>query len=100
MKIVVVGCGKIGTAIIGSLVAEGHDVTAVDINAEVISGITDQYDVMTVQGNGVDCDTLTEAGVADARLFISVTPCKAHGCASYCGEDRGSELLRQRAGLY
>ena len=46
MKIVVVGCGKIGTAIIGSLVAEGHDVTAVD---------------MTVQGNGVDCDTLTEA---------------------------------------
>ncbi len=74
MKIVVVGCGKIGTAIIGSLVAEGHDVTAVDINAEVISGITDQYDVMTVQGNGVDCDTLTEAGVADARLFISVTP--------------------------
>lgn len=74
MKVVVVGCGKIGTAVIGALVREGHDVTAIELDGEVISGITDQYDIMTVQGNGMDYDTLLEAGVPDARLFISVTP--------------------------
>lgn len=74
MKVIVVGCGKIGTTLIGSLVAEGHDVTAIDIDAEVIGGITDLYDVMTVVGNGVDCDTLEEAGAPNARLLVAVTP--------------------------
>lgn len=74
MKIVVVGCGKHGLAIIGSLLEEGHDVTAVDIDEGVISNISDQYDVMCVCGDGTDYDTLLEAGVAEARLFISMTP--------------------------
>ncbi len=74
MKIIVAGCGKIGTAIIGALVQEGHDVTAVDIDPEVISSITDVYDVMTVVGSCVDYDTLKEAGAETARLFISMTP--------------------------
>ncbi|MCF0135210.1 MAG: Trk system potassium transporter TrkA [Lachnospiraceae bacterium] len=74
MKIIVVGCGKIGTGLIGSLVEEGHDVTAVDIDPDVIGDITNAYDVMTVIGNGVDCDTLEEAGARSARLLIAVTP--------------------------
>ena len=36
MKIVVIGMGKIGTSLIESLADEGHDLTAVDINAKVI----------------------------------------------------------------
>lgn len=74
MNIIVVGCGKIGTDLIDSLVAEGHDVTAVDIDEDVIADITNSHDVMTVIGNGVDCDTLEEAGAASARLLIAVTP--------------------------
>ena len=74
MKIIVAGCGKIGTAIIGALVQEGHEVTAVDIDPEVISSITDVYDIMTVVGSCVDYDTLKEAGAESARLFISMTP--------------------------
>ena len=36
MNIVVIGAGKIGSAIIASLVEEGHDVTAVDSNPRAI----------------------------------------------------------------
>lgn len=73
MKIIVVGCGKIGAAIIESLESEGHDITAVDNNQQVIDEISNIYDVMCVCGNAVDYDTLSEADVSKAELLISVT---------------------------
>lgn len=71
MKIIVAGCGKIGTAILESLVAEGQDVVAIDDNADVITEITNIYDVMGVCGNSADCETLDEAGVESAQLFVA-----------------------------
>lgn len=73
MNIIVVGCGKIGTALVSNLVAEGHDVVAVDVYQSAISDITDTYDVMTVCGDAIDRETLLEAGVDKARLFIALT---------------------------
>ena len=73
LRIIIVGCGKIGTAIISSLVAEGHDVVAVDMDPAVTENIGNIYDVISVCGNGTDFETLTEAGVEKAELFVSVT---------------------------
>lgn len=73
MNIIVVGCGKIGTTILASLVKEGHNVVAVDSNAETINEITNLYDAIGICGNGNDCDTLSEAGVDKAELFVAVT---------------------------
>ncbi len=73
MNIIIVGCGKIGTTLLRSLVAEGHDVTAIDENPAVIEELNNIYDVIGVCGNGTDCDTLAEAGVADAELFVATT---------------------------
>lgn len=73
MKIIVVGCGKIGATLIESLESEGHDITVVDRDQKVIDEISNIYDVMCVCGNGVDNDTLKEADVANAELLISVT---------------------------
>lgn len=73
MKIVVVGCGKIGSAIIASLVKEGHDIVAVDRNQTFVNNITNIYDVMGLCGNGADSDILREAGVETAELFVAVT---------------------------
>ena len=73
MKIIIVGCGKIGITILSSLVSEGHDIVAIDANAATISEITNIYDVMGVCGNGVDSDILEEAAVAKAELFVAVT---------------------------
>ena len=73
MDIIVVGCGKIGSKIVQSLVEEGHDVVAVDNNSTVLESITNIYDVMTVCGSGTDCETLQDAGVSEAELVIAVT---------------------------
>lgn len=73
MKIIVVGCGKVGTSIISSLVSEGHDVVAIDASANVIEEIGNIYDVMCVCGSGTDCETLSEAGADKAELFVAVT---------------------------
>lgn len=73
MKIVIFGCGKIGTTIISSLTGEGHDIVAMDKEQHVIEEVTNLYDVMGLCGNGVDSDTMKEAGVDEAELFIAVT---------------------------
>lgn len=73
MDIIVVGCGKIGITILRSLVAEGHNVTAVDESPAIIAEITNVYDAMGVCGNGVDSETLVEAGAAAADLVVAVT---------------------------
>ncbi len=73
MNIIVAGCGKIGRAVIATLVAEGHDVTVLDNDPELISEITNIYDVIGVCGNSADCETLEEAAAQKADLFICAT---------------------------
>lgn len=73
MKIIINGCGKIGKTILASLVAEGHDVVAIDNNPQVLTEITNIYDVMGVCGNGTDSDVLLEAGVDKTELIVSMT---------------------------
>ena len=73
MKIIIVGCGKIGKSMIASLSAEGHDITIVDNNPMVLNETADAFDVIGVCGNAVDNDTLMEAGVGDADLLVSLT---------------------------
>ena len=46
MNIIVVGCGKIGSTLVESLSAEGHDVVALEKDAHVLEQITNMYDVM------------------------------------------------------
>lgn len=73
MDIVVNGCGKIGKTILASLVAEGHNVVAIDNDPAVLTEITNIYDIMGVCGNGTDSDVLLEAGVDKAELMVSMT---------------------------
>ena len=73
MNIIISGCGKIGSSIIESLVNEGHDITVIDISKQALDDITNVYDVITVNGNCTDCDTLRDARVDDAELFVAVS---------------------------
>ncbi|MBE6766633.1 MAG: Trk system potassium transporter TrkA [Ruminococcaceae bacterium] len=73
MKIIVVGCGKIGATIIESLVAEGHDVTVIDKEPSIVSESVELYDCMGICGSGADCKTLTDSGIDGCDLFVSVT---------------------------
>ena len=73
MRVIIVGCGKVGRAIIDSMVEDNHDVTAIDNNSEVITMITNHYDVMAVCGSATSREMLLSAGVNKADLFIAVT---------------------------
>lgn len=73
MNIIVAGCGKIGAALVATLESEGHSLTVIDIDAQVIDEMTNIYDVMGVCGNATDCESLKEASVDKANLFIAVT---------------------------
>lgn len=73
MKIMVAGCGKIGTTIIESLVGEGHDIVVIDNSPDVIAEITNIHDVMSICGNCADCETLEAAGVDSTELFVAAT---------------------------
>ena len=70
MKIIIVGAGKTGTVLTRSLTNEGHDVTIIDYNADRITNICNDDDVMSLVGNGVNYSTLSEAGIAEADLLM------------------------------
>lgn len=73
MRVIVVGCGKIGRAILESLACERHDVVAIDSNPEVIRSVTNTYDVMAVCGSATSREMLNAAEVSKCDLFIAVT---------------------------
>lgn len=63
MKIIVIGCGKIGKTIIEHVSKEGHSLVIVDNNREKVEELIERYDVMGVVGNGASLDIQEEAGV-------------------------------------
>lgn len=73
MKIIIIGCGKVGMTIVQSLSAEGHELVCIDDDPSVVEEIGNIYDVMTLCGNGVDCDILAEAETDKCELFVAVT---------------------------
>ncbi len=73
MKIIIVGCGKIGKSLAENLVNEGHDVAVIDKSPAVIEEVTNAYDVIGLCGIGTDCEVLSEAGAARADIVIGVT---------------------------
>lgn len=73
MKVVVIGCGKIGKSIIEHTVQEGHEVVVVDNNADNIELMINQFDVMGICGNGASYDILKDAGVDKQTLVIAAT---------------------------
>lgn len=73
MKIIIIGCGKIGYALAYSLSNEGHDITVIDNNPKAIDRVENELDVMPIKGNGFSTSTLLDAGCQDADFVITVT---------------------------
>ncbi len=74
MYIVVIGMGKVGTALTESLSGEGHDIVVIDNKSDVIENAVNKSDVMALLGNGATYRVQKEAGVEKAELLIAVTP--------------------------
>lgn len=72
MRIIVLGAGHVGRAIVDALYEE-HEVTVVDIDADRLQALADRYDVRTVEGNGTTKRVIAEAGIQECSLFIAST---------------------------
>ena len=73
LSIIIVGCGKVGTTLVEQLSREGHDITVIDRNRELVQYICDTYDVMGAVGNGASYSVQKEAGIEKTDLIIAVT---------------------------
>ena len=74
MKIVVIGNGSVGDALVGAICSEGHNVTVIDDDIDVVNAVVNKFDVFGVTGNGALIDVQKEAGVPDCDVVISVSP--------------------------
>lgn len=73
LRIIIVGCGKVGTTLVEQLIKEGHDITIIDKRSEKIQELTNLYDVMGIVGNGASYSVQMEAGIEHTDLIIAVT---------------------------
>ncbi len=76
MKIIIMGCGRVGAQLANSLDAEGHDVTILDIDAYSFDRfLSPEFRGTALLGSGIDEDILRKAEIEKADAFIAV----AHG---------------------
>ena len=73
MKIIIVGCGRVGQNLAEKLNAGGNEVTVIDMLSSKVEAITSRCDVMGIVGNGAMHTTQHEAGIETADLLIAVT---------------------------
>lgn len=73
MKIIILGCGKVGFTLAEQLTREGHDITVIDSKEDKLENACNKLDLMGVHGNGTSYMVQEEAGVEDADLLIAVT---------------------------
>ncbi|MGF6906226.1 Trk system potassium transporter TrkA [Fusobacterium sp. PH5-44] len=73
MKIIIVGCGKVGTNLIKELSQEEHDIAIIDKDGELVEELSTKYDALGIVGNGASYSVLMEAGIEKADFIIAVT---------------------------
>lgn len=90
MRIVIIGAGEVGSTTAESLCGE-HEVVVVDRDPERVETLTYELDVLPIEGDASEIETLEEADVGDADLFIASTDDDetniiACGIAKVCGD--------------
>ncbi|PYN10580.1 MAG: TrkA family potassium uptake protein [Candidatus Rokuibacteriota bacterium] len=73
MKIVIVGCGRVGAFLAGLLDGDGHDVTVIDLERAAFGHLPAGFHGTTLLGSGTDLDVLRQAGVDKADAFLTLT---------------------------
>jgi trk system potassium uptake protein TrkA len=73
VKIVIVGCGRVGSVVAEAYDAAGHDVVIVDSQTSAFDRLPDTFHGRAVRGDGTDEDVLRRAGAEGADVFIALT---------------------------
>ena len=73
MKIIIMGCGRVGARLAGLLDIEGHQVTILDTNSYSFRRLPPEFNGTALLGNGTDEEALRKAGIEEADAFVAVT---------------------------
>jgi trk system potassium uptake protein TrkA len=73
MKVMIVGCGRVGSALALRMTSDGHDVTVIDEDPEALARLPEDWPGRFVQGHGLDMSVLIDAGIENADAAIVAT---------------------------
>ncbi len=73
MKILIMGCGRVGARLASLLDEDGHEVTILDIETYSFRRLPASFGGTALYGNGIDEETLKKAGIEDADVFVALT---------------------------
>jgi trk system potassium uptake protein TrkA len=73
VKALVVGCGRVGSAIALQLAREGWDVSVIDEKEDSLTRLGDDWRGVFIVGHGMDLDVLHQAGIDDADAVVVAT---------------------------
>jgi len=73
MKVVIMGCGRVGAQLAGLLESDGHSVTILDTDAYSFRRLPPNFKGTALVGNGLDQEALKRAGIETADAFVVVT---------------------------
>ena len=73
MKIIIMGCGRVGSQVSLLLVRHGHEVTVIDHDDNALARLGSEFKGKVVRGLGFDRNALLEAGVETAEGFVATS---------------------------
>jgi trk system potassium uptake protein TrkA len=73
MKIIIMGCGRVGARLASLLDEDGHDVTVLDIDTYSFRRLPSSFGGTALFGNGIDQEALRKAGIEEADVFVAMT---------------------------
>ncbi|MDO9445843.1 MAG: TrkA family potassium uptake protein [Chloroflexi bacterium HGW-Chloroflexi-9] len=72
MRVVIMGCGRVGAGLATRLAAEQHHVTVLDTDAFAFRRLLPEFDGRRLVGSGTDDRMLVQAGIETADMFVAV----------------------------
>ena len=73
MRVIIIGCGRVGARVAAELDQRGEEVTVIDHNARAFNRLPPTFGGQTVRGNGTDEDVLRSAGTEQSDLLMALT---------------------------
>ncbi len=73
MKVIIMGCGRVGARLASLLDEDGHDVTVLDNDTYSFRRLPSSFGGTALFGNGIDEEALKKAGIEEADIFIALT---------------------------
>jgi trk system potassium uptake protein TrkA len=73
MKVVIMGCGRVGAQLASLLDNEGHQVMVLDLDAYSFRRLPRSFRGTALLGNGIDEEALKRAGIQEANAFFALT---------------------------